>query len=179
MARMAMEVFDIDLNDTHGGSMRVFAQLKGGSHAKNTVALKSFSEQEKNRQLDKSKTFVSFAGRIAENKKSLGELLRSLKNQGKLIAGYGAPAKGNTLLNYFGIGPETIEYIVDDSPWKQGLFTPGTHIPVVTSAMLSQKKPDYVLILAWNFADSIMQKLSDFKAAGGKFIVPVPTPKII
>lgn len=179
MKRLGMKVFDVDFNDTHGGSMRVFAQLKGGAHAPNLAALKAFAKQEKNRQLDKSKTFVSFAGRIAENKHALGELLRSLKNQGKLIAGYGAPAKGNTLLNYFGIGPETIEYIVDDSPWKQGLFTPGTHIPVVTSAMLSQKKPDYVLILAWNFAAPIMQKLTDYRAAGGKFIIPVPKPSVI
>jgi len=96
-----------------------------------------------------------------------------------MIIGFGAPAKGNTLLNYFGINTQLLDYIVDDSPLKQGLYTPGTHIPVVNSRKLnSSPKPDYILILAWNFADSIIQKLSNFAESGGKFIIPVPKPSV-
>ena len=99
--------------------------------------------------------------------------------RGNRIAAYGAPAKGNTLLNYFKIGREFIDYIVDDSPLKQGLFTPGTHIPVVPPTRLKQDNPQYLFILAWNFADPIIKKHEWFKAKGGKFIIPVPSPKII
>lgn len=105
-------------------------------------------------------------------------LLEKIKRQGKTIAAYGAPAKGNTLLNFFSIGTETLEYVVDDSKFKQGLYTPGKHIPVVSSQVLYEKKPDYVLILAWNFAESIMKMHQKYHDLGGKFIIPVPKPKI-
>ena len=109
------------------------------------------------------------------NKEELVELLKGLKAEGKKIVGYGAPAKGNTLLNYFGIGSETLDYIVDDSPWKQGLYSPGMHIPVKGFEQLSKEKPDYILILAWNYAEPIMKKCSGM----ADFILPVPEPKIV
>jgi len=179
MKRLGLEVFDVEISDTHGGSLRVFSQIAGGPRAKNREHIHEFENQEKEKGLHRTKTFTVFAQKIEANKKSLRTLLASLKTRGKRIIGYGAPAKGNTLLNYFQIGPDTLDYIVDDSPWKQGLYTPGTHIPVFGSEKLLAQKPDYILILAWNFAEPIMNKLSDYKINGGKFIIPVPTPHII
>jgi ABC-type Fe3+-hydroxamate transport system substrate-binding protein len=109
----------------------------------------------------------------------LRKLLLDLKNDGKKIVGYGAPAKGNTLLNYFEIGSDLLDYVVDDSPWKQGLLTPGKHIPVVSIEKIAETKPDYILILAWNFAEPIMKKLDFAKSYGAKFIIPVPKPQIV
>ncbi len=176
--RFGMELFDIERVPTHGGSIRAFAHPKGAPHAL-SPAVAALVEDEHRRGLDQLETYRAFAERIAENKKRFGSLVKELKAAGKKIAGYGAPAKGNTLLSYFNIGPDVIEYIVDDSPYKQGLFTPGTHIPVVSAATLQEKPVDYVLILAWNFAPQIMEKLSRLREHGIKFIVPVPEPKII
>lgn len=170
--RLGMEVFDVQKVPVHGGSIRVFIQKKGGNNKK-TRRVSQFFALEKKHRLDIVETFFTFADKVRVNKAKLVSLLTKLKHQGKSIASYGAPAKGNTLLNYFGIGPDYIDYIVDDSPWKQGLFTPGTHIPVVSPSILQQKKPDYILILAWNFAKSIMEKLQ------GPFILPVPRPRIV
>ena len=174
MERMGMEVFDADKTDTHGGSLRVFIQKKSGPH-KRTGNLKIFLNEEEKKHLSEISTYKKFSEKIERNKEALRKLLQNLKSKGKIIAGYGAPAKGNTLLNYFGIGTDLVDYIVDDSKWKQGLYTPGMHIPVVSPEKLSEKKPDYILILAWNFADSIMNKIPDFD----KFILPVPIPQVL
>ncbi len=174
LQRLGMEAFDIYETGTHGGSLRVFAQKKGGPHQAQS-SVKQLIANEDAKKLHEAQTFISFAAKIDDNKKKLRELLHELKSKGKRIAGYGAPAKGNTLLNYFQIGPETLSYIVDDSPWKQGLYTPGTHIPVVSFDELAKKKPDYILILAWNFAEPIIKKCAEFN----NFIVPVPKPQII
>ena len=137
-------------------------------------------KQEKGLGLDHEKTYLDFAQKIEKNKLELVRLLQQLKAEGKMIVGYGAPAKGNTLLNYFGINTKLVDYIVDDSPLKQGLYTPGTHIPVVgREKLFASPRPDYVLLLAWNFADSIIEKLSSFSEGGGRFVVPVPTPAIV
>ena len=106
-------------------------------------------------------------------------LLAELKAQGKSIAGYGAPAKGNTLLNYYGIGPETLDFIADRNALKQGRLTPGSRIPVVAPERIAQDRPDYLLMLAWNFRDEILDQQQGYLAAGGKFIVPIPTVEII
>ena len=124
-------------------------------------------------------TWHAYEKKILKNKADVIKLLVTLKLKGKHIAAYGAPAKGNTLLTYFGIGKEFLDFVVDDSPWKQGLFTPGTHIPVVSSKILYQKKPDYLLILAWNFAPSIMNMHKKYHTEGGRFIIPVPQPRIV
>ena len=129
--------------------------------------------------LNKLETYKKFASKIETNKKKLTNLLKKIKAESKTIVGYGAPAKGNTLLNYFKIGPEILDYIVDDSEYKQGLYTPGTHIIVAPFSKIAETKPDYILILAWNFAQPLMDKLADFKKGGGSFIIPVPDAHIV
>lgn len=172
--RLGMELFDVSKTDTHGGSLRAFIQRQGGPHPMSeTVA--QFIQEEEAKQMDKKETFISFQEKITQNKRELTDLLRGLKAAGKKIVGYGAPAKGNTLLNYFAIGPDVIDYIVDDSSWKQDLFTPGMHIPVVPFDHLKENPPDYILILAWNFADAIIKRCSDFV----HFIVPVPFARVV
>jgi len=174
-----MRIFDVIKTSSHGGSIRVFVKKNSGKN-KILSSAKKFINEETLKGLGKEKTFLDFADKIEGNKKELLNLLKSIKNQGKTIVGYGAPAKGNTLLNYFGIDTKILDYIIDDSPLKQGLFTPGTHIPVYSSERLNKDpKPNYIFILAWNFAQPIIEKLASFSEQGGKFIVPVPTPEII
>lgn len=176
--RFEMEIFDAKKVSSHGGSLRVYVQKKGGNK-KISPEVNKFLTLEMELGLNKIETYKKYAKKIEENKKKLMNLLEKLKIHGKTIVGYGAPAKGNTLLNYFKIGPKILDYIVDDSVYKQGLYTPGTHILVVASSQLSKTGPDYILILAWNFADSIINKLVDFKKTNGHFIVPVPQATII
>lgn len=178
LARLGLQVFDAQHVATHGGSLRVMAQKIGGPHARQP-GLQLLLDDESRLRLDDVATYTAFARRIEENRDRLQDLLRSLKAQGDRIAGYGAPAKGNTLLNYFGIGREILDYVVDDSPWKQGLYTPGTRLPVVPPERLHLDPPRDLLILAWNFAEPIMQKCDAFRAAGGRFIIPVPVPRVL
>ncbi|MDO8564490.1 MAG: class I SAM-dependent methyltransferase [bacterium] len=175
---VGMEIIDVERVETHGGSLRVYAQKKGVLE-RVTDAVKSFLNREKKMGLHKEEVYRDYAHRIGENRAKLLSLLAGLKQEGKRIAGYGAPAKGNTLLNFFSIGPDILEYIVDDSPQKQGKFTPGKRISVVSKETLEKDPPDYLLIMAWNFAPSIMKKNEAFRKRGGKFIIPVPTPRIV
>ncbi|HLC82898.1 MAG TPA: class I SAM-dependent methyltransferase, partial [Bacteroidia bacterium] len=153
--RFNMTVFYVEKVAVHGGSIRVFVKKEEG-HSPINKSVKQFLLKESKMKLKDITTYLNFAQNVYENKVKLLLLLEKLKSKGKTIAAYGAPAKGNTLLNFFSIGIETLDFVVDDSKFKQGLFTPGKHIPVVPSQQLYEKKPDYVLILAWNFADSIM-----------------------
>lgn len=176
--RFDMNIFDVQKVDVHGGSIRVFIS-RNGSKNKKTNRVEKFIKQEEKKKLHQIETYKAYAKRILINKVKLLILLTQLKGKGKTIAGYGAPAKGNTLLNYFGIGTDILDFVIDDSPLKQGLYTPGTHIPVVSSKMLNRDNPDYILILAWNFAQSIMIKYQNFRENGGKFIIPAPIPQIV
>lgn len=176
--RFDMEVFDVSETDSHGGSIRVYVK-KNISKRKTSKNVDKFMDNEKKMGLGKVRTYLNFAKKIEQNKKDLQMMLKRLKKEGKKIVGYGAPAKGNTLLNYFKIGTDVLDYIIDDSKYKQNLYTPGTHILVSSISRLKQTKPDYILILAWNFAGPIMKKLDEYKKNGGKFIVPVPKPAII
>jgi C-methyltransferase C-terminal domain len=128
--------------------------------------------------LDKAQTFRQFGDNINSLKTALGKLLRELKSSGKKIAGFGAPAKATTLMYHFGIGPDLIDFIAEDSPLKQGLFTPGSHVPVLPRTAIYEQKPDYVLILAWNFAEPIIKSLKPYTDAGGHLIVPIPKLEI-
>jgi len=175
--RFDMEVFDVAKVDVHGGTIRVFVGNKGNFQIEGSV--KKFIDIEKKAALGSIKTYLDFEKKIQENKVGLISLLASLKSKGKKIAAYGAPAKGNTLLNFFSIGIESLDYVVDDSSWKQGLYTPGKRIPVVSSEFLYKEKPDYLLILAWNFADSIMSMHRRLEKNGVRFIIPVPVPKVL
>ena len=176
--RLGMKIFDVEKTDSHGGSLRVFATHSNALHPESDVVGR-FIAEENARGLATLAVYQEFTKRVEQNKTELTALLKEIKTQGKKIAGYGAPAKGNTLLNYFAIGSDTLDYIVDDSEWKQGLFTPGMHIPVVASARLATDRPDYILILAWNFAGPIMKKLESFSQSGGKFIIPVPQAQVV
>lgn len=176
--RLGMEIFDAKKVSSHGGSLRVYVK-KIGTRSGVKKSVHKFLEEEENLGLNKIKTYLKFSKKIKENKKHLIVLLKKLKSQNKTIIGYGAPAKGNTLLNYYKIGPEILDYIVDDSEYKQGLYTPGTHIPIYPFSKIKETNPDYIFILAWNFANPLMSKLSDFDKRGGHFIIPVPKARII
>lgn len=176
--RFDMEIFDVEKVPVHGGTIRVYVKKTEGKHEVGKT-VQEFLDQEGEMKLTEKKTYLDYANLVLDNKVKLVSLLVSLKAEGKTIAAYGAPAKGNTLLNFFSIGTEILDYVIDDSSWKQGLFTPGKRIPVVSSDTLYKKRPDFLLILAWNFAESIMKMHEKFKNEGGRFIIPVPSPKII
>ena len=168
-----MELIGAERVPTHGGSLRAVAQRKGGGRpVSDSVA--GLVNLEKKMGLDKTETYRDFGSRIEALKTELSTLLRNKKATGRTIAAFGAPAKATTLMYHFGIGPDVIDFIVDDSPLKQGLYSPGMHIPVVPSSAIYDKKPDDIVILAWNFAASIMEKHKSFRESGGQFIVPLP-----
>ena len=125
-----------------------------------------------------AQTYARYAEGIARRRTELNALLRGLKSAGRSIAAYGAPAKATTLLYHFGLDASVIDYIVDDNPLKQGLYTPGLHLPVLAPAVLGERRPDYVLVLAWNFADSIIAKYRGYAGDAGQFIVPLPDLRV-
>jgi len=178
LERLGMKIIDGEKTESHGGSLRVFA-ARDTARREVSGEVNKFLDDERLRGLHTVPVYEDFAKRVEQNKIQLTALLKQIKAEGKTIVGYGAPAKGNTLLNYFNIGPEMLDYIVDDSEWKQGLYTPGMHIRVAAGERLRRDTPDYILILAWNFASPIMKKLEWFSVAGGRFIIPVPAPRII
>lgn len=173
-----MKIIDIVKTPVHGGSTRLFIQKIGDKYKVNK-SVNEFIKSEKQKKLDKLQTYVKYAGSIKDNKNKLIKILKNLKGKNKKIVAFGAPAKGNTLLSYFGIDTKIFDYIVDDSPYKHNLFTPGSHIPIYAPTKLEEAKPDYIFMLAWNFADDLMKRLNKFKNNGGKFIIPVPKPHII
>jgi SAM-dependent methyltransferase len=178
LARHGLQLIEAIRVDTHGGSVRCVAQRKGGPFpvgASVSAALRLEEEM----GLKRPETYVAFASKIEKLGKELVTLLRTLAAQGKRIAGFGAPAKATTLMYHLGITPEMIEFIVDDSPLKQGRFSPGMHIPVLPARAIYERRPDYLLILAWNFARPIIEKHAAFAKAGGRFIVPLPSLEVI
>ena len=170
-----MVIFDVRIVPIHGESLRVYAGKK--KSAEKSVA--RIIAREKKLGLDDIRTFRAFAARVGENRRHLQRILRDAKKRHKRVAGYGAPGKGNTLLNYCGIDSSLLEYIVDSTPLKQGLFTPGTRIPVRHPEILHEYVPDYLLLLAWNYADVIMKREQWFRVSGGKWIIPVPRVRIM
>ena len=177
-ARHGMEIFDVQHQPVHGGSLRVFVKRQGASHAV-TDAPARFCAEEKDSGLCDFETYEAFATRVYELRSSLVDLLNRLRSEGKRIVAYGSSAKGNTLLNFMEIGSDLVAYLVDKSPLKQGTFSPGMHLPVLPVERLVEDRPDYALILAWNFTDEIVSQQQDYIEAGGRFIVPLPTPHII
>jgi len=175
--RNGMELIDVQRIDSHGGSLRGFAQRAGGPR-RVAPAVAALATLEAELGLDSAETFQAFAARIETVRRELATLLHRLKAAGCRVVGFGAPAKATTLMHHFTIGPDIVDFIVDDSPLKQGLFSPGLHIPVLPPSAMRQRKPDYLLLLAWNFAEPIMAKHADFHAAGGRFIVPLPDLKV-
>jgi 2-polyprenyl-3-methyl-5-hydroxy-6-metoxy-1,4-benzoquinol methylase len=172
-----MSIVDAERVPLHHGQLRVHVQRQGEGVIHDRVA--EILAAEKNAALDRFETYERFAERARKIKKDLHETLAMFARKGERVAGYGAPAKGNTLLGFLEIGPELLPYIVDRSPLKQGLYTPGTHIPVVEPERLLEDQPDYVLLLAWNFVDEIMEQQAEYRSRGGKFMVPVPEVRVL
>jgi 2-polyprenyl-3-methyl-5-hydroxy-6-metoxy-1,4-benzoquinol methylase len=176
-ARFGMEIFDIMQVDIHGGSFRLFIARQGVHPVQPVVG--ELMEQEEAQGIYDHATLDEFARFVQRNRRELTWLLHSLKQEGKRVVGVSAPAKGMTLLNYCRIGPELLDVVTEKSTLKIGRYTPGTHIPVVSDDYLTEHRPDYALLLAWNFADEIMANLSEYRKLGGKFIIPVPMPRIV
>ncbi|RJQ29357.1 methyltransferase domain-containing protein [Candidatus Parcubacteria bacterium] len=172
---LGMDIFRVELIPFHGQSMRVF--ISKNRTVENSVL--DLLKKEKEIQLDKKEAFLNFGEKVEKNKKILRDKLYNLKKEGKSIVAYGAPAKGNTLLNYFELTPEVIDYATDTTPMKQGKFTPGVRIPVFSPEKAKKEVPDYFLLLAWNYADAIMKNEDEFRKNGGKFIIPVPEMWIV
>ena len=177
--RHGLRIFDVKFfPQVHGGSTRVSVCRTGAGRAQTPVARHAL-EREQDAGVGDFTTYAKFADRVAGIRSRLLELLQSLRRDGTRVAAYGAAAKGNTLLNYCGIGPDLLEYVADKNPLKQGLYTPGMHLPVVEAARLAADQPDYTLILAWNMADEIVAEQQAYREGGGRFIVPIPDPALI
>ncbi len=173
-----LEIFDVKHVETEGGSIRIYA---GNSPLiyKKLPRLKKLYQREKKLRLDHIQVYKKFAQKPPLVRNKLMSLLNKLKQEKVKIAGYGASAKGNTLLQYCGINNKTLDYIIDSAPFKQGKYTPGTHIPIYHPDYLKKEVPDYILLLAWNFGRSIIDKEAWFRSHGGKFIIPIPSVRIV
>lgn len=172
-----MEVFDIEQRDIHGGSFRVYVSRQGQWPV--SVEVGRLVQAEVEIGIYRHEILDEFSRTVKKNKEDLNWLLQSLKHQGKRIVAVSAPAKGMTLLNYCRLDNEVLDFVTEKSALKIGRFTPGAHIPVVPDSELLARQPDYALLLAWNFAEEIMKNLDEFRRRGGKFIIPIPSPRII
>jgi len=173
-----MEIFKVARVDSHGGSLRVFVQRAGSRQAKDK-SVAGLLAYEAKLGINNFELCQKFAEKVHNAKTKFVAYVKTIKESGNTICGYGAPAKANTLMNFCEIGHEYINYVVDDSPLKQNLFMPGTHIPVVSSKILDEKQPNYIIIFAWNFADEILKKTQKYAERGVKFMVPLPEPRIV
>jgi len=174
-----LEIFDVEQLSTHGGSLRILAKHKGQKRHPIKPSVSSLIALEKREGLQSVDTYKRFDDQTKKTKRALLEFLIKAKDEGKSIAGYGAPAKGNTLLNYCGIRTDLLDYTVDRSPQKQGCFLPGTHIPIYSPDKLRETKPDLVLILPWNIQDEIISQWKEIRNWGGQFLIPIPSVKLV
>ncbi|MSU58888.1 MAG: class I SAM-dependent methyltransferase [Pedosphaera sp.] len=175
--RHGLTIFRIQRLPIHGGSLRLFAGHTG-AHAVEKSAVDLLAEETR-KGVNAPGYYEGFGNQVRAIKDDLVALLAKLKRESKRIAAYGASAKGSTLLNYYGVGADTLDFVADRSTYKQGWLTPGTHIPIVPPEELLKRKPDYTLLLTWNFADEILAQQKAYRDAGGKFIVPIPRVKVI
>jgi SAM-dependent methyltransferase len=175
--RADLELFDATHQTVHGGSLRVFLQNKGTHPVTNRVGV--LLDEEKREGLTGENRYQSFSQKVIVLREELRAHLYERKQSGNRIAAYGAPAKGNTLLNYCGMGTELIDFTVDRSPYKQGRFLPGSRIPILSTEALTQKMPEFTVILPWNIADEIIAQQQEYLRRGGRFIIPIPKVKVV
>lgn len=177
--RQELKVFDVDRLSTHGGSLRVYAAHSEDATKPITREVTRLRDEETRAGLADLRTYRGFSDQVRRTKRKLLEFLVGAKSSGKSVVGYGAPAKGNTLLNYCGVRTDFLDYTVDRSPQKQGKFLPGTHIPIFHPDRLRDTRPDYVLILPWNIKEEIVSQMSHVREWGGKFVVPIPEVEVL
>ena len=175
--KLKMDVFDMEFNEIHGGSVRLFIGREGIRNISENI--EKFLKLEEEKQIYNNERLKKFSNDVKAQKRELNILLWKLKSEGKKIVGISAPAKGNALTNYCKIGTDLLDYITEKNPLKIGKYTPGMHIPISSDDKLLEDKPDYGLILAWNFAEEIIKNNEQFRKNGGKFIIPIPHPKIV
>lgn len=177
-AKHGLTLFDVEEVPTHGGSLRIYGRHAAEASMPVSPKVHDFKRKEEIKGFGELKRYLSFAEEVKETKYQILEFLISAKRQGKRIVSYGAPAKGNTLLNFCGVGKDFIDYTVDRSPQKQGCVLPGTHIPIFHPDRIKETKPDYVLILPWNIKDEIMSQMAHIREWGGQFVTPIPEVKV-
>jgi SAM-dependent methyltransferase len=177
-AAHGLTLFDVDELPTHGGSLRIYARHVEDRSRPLTERARKLRDRELAAGLERLETYTAFTEQVHETKRRLLEFLIGARRRGKRVAGYGAPGKGNTLLNYCGIRTDFLEYTVDRNPYKHGRFLPGTHIPIFAPERIAETRPDYVLILPWNLKDEIMEQLAYIRGWGGQFVVPIPDVKV-
>jgi 2-polyprenyl-3-methyl-5-hydroxy-6-metoxy-1,4-benzoquinol methylase len=173
-----LTLFDVEELPTHGGSLRIYARHAEDMSEPIGQRITELLASEEAACFDRLETYFSFGEKVKETKRNLLDFLIQAKSQERSIAGYGAPGKGNTLLNYCGIRSDFLDYTVDRNPYKQGSFLPGTHIPIFHPDKIMETQPDYLLILPWNLKDEIMEQMSYIRQWGGQFVVPIPEVKV-
>ncbi len=178
-AAHGMTIFDVDELWTHGGSLRIYARPAADASRPVTTRVQDLRRREEAAGFLSIEGYLRFEDQVRETKRKILELLIAVKRQGKRIAGYGAPGKGNTLLNYCGIRCDFLDFTVDRNPYKHGRVLPGTHIPIFPPDKIDEVRPDYVFILPWNLKDEIMAQLAHVRSWGGKFIVPIPEAVVV
>ncbi|MGD9570384.1 MAG: methyltransferase domain-containing protein [Thermoleophilia bacterium] len=174
-----LTIFDVEELWTHGGSLRLHAAHAGEGCPAVTDRLLDLRDRELAAGLDRIGTYEDFSEQVKETKRKLLEWLIGVKREGAQVVGYGAPGKGNTLLNYCGVGTDFLDYTVDRNPYKHGRFLPGTHIPIFDTSRIAETKPDYVLILPWNLRDEIVAQLEYVREWGGRCVVPIPEATVL
>lgn len=178
-ARHGLTLFDVEELPTHGGSIRIYGRHAEDSEKAIMPSVTALRQREQELGFDRLETYTAFDGQVKETKRKLLDFLIKVRREGKTVVGYGAPGKGNTLLNYCGIRTDFIDYTVDRNPYKHGKFLPGTHIPIYPTDRIAQTKPDYVLILPWNLKDEIVNQLGYIREWGGRCVVPIPEVSVI
>jgi hypothetical protein len=175
-AAHGLDLFDVEELATHGGSLRIYARHSGDGSVGERVA--ELLAREEAAGLGGLDAYRSFGGRVERLKRGFLRFLIQAREEGKSIVGYGAPAKGNTLLNYCGVRTDFLDYTVDRSPHKQGRYLPGTRIPILSPDRIRETRPDYVLILPWNLKEEVMEQMADVRSWGGRFVVAVPEVRV-